>query len=98
MEQFVIDAGFENKYGMFERRRGSMIHNLMIGRGKFGHGLSVTAARYTHPGDVEYFAWPATGILTASLVYVTQTELEAVCRRWTDVLADWVFPWFESSR
>lgn len=99
---FLTEAGFEvaesGKWaeGKFLRRtKDNVINSILIGRVKFGNGLSIMVAQYQDQSKVEYFDWCTIGIRSGTLAYKTQEELEAVCRRWCDLITLYVFPWFD---
>jgi hypothetical protein len=77
----------------FERRVGAMTHNVLIGRDKFGGRLGLSVSKHADETNVIRFNWSDLGILTGTLSYRTQVELEAVCKRWTELLISNVFPW-----
>ena len=100
---FLTDAGFlQNPLGLaygdriFERSRSSNTHFLFISRTKFRQVLGTLAGRYSNPSDVVYFDWRLTNVQSGALAYRTQREVEAVCTRLTELLAQWVFPWLDS--
>jgi hypothetical protein len=96
---FEVDGGGGWSEGKFlKRRKNNAEHAVLIGRDKFGYRLSVMAARITESGKCEYFDMRTTGIRSGSLAYKTQTELEAVCTRWCELIARHVFPWWEAGR
>jgi len=99
---FLTDAGFEIKGGgkweegkFLERNINGAHSALLIGRDKFGHKLSVLAVRSKNDDKAEYFDWRSAGILTSSLAYSKQFELEAVCKKYCELFASVIFPWFE---
>ena len=100
---FILEAGFspdppgqwkENRF--LQRHRAGYTHSLYLGRVKFGGQLAFTAARFSDASSVEYFDWHRLNMREGALAYRTQTEVEAACVRWRDILEDVVFPWFDS--
>ncbi len=101
---FLVEAGFAiadngpwTAGKMLNRRRGDCRHMILIGREKFGHMLGVMAMRQREGGKSEYFDWCSACIRSGGLAYATQTELEAVCARWCDLIALHLFPWLDTS-
>jgi hypothetical protein len=99
---FLAQAGFEVSDGGYwaegkelSRENANTHHTILIGRGKFGHRLSILAARSGDAISPEIFDWRTVGIRSECLAYTTQEELEAVCLRWCDLLTLHVFPWFD---
>jgi hypothetical protein len=98
---FLMDAGFTLQFGqkwseggMFQRLVPDWEHSVSIGRTKFGHGCGVLAACWRDPRKVEYFNWRPVGMLSGTLAYKTQGELEAACQRWCELMSAHLFPWF----
>jgi len=68
-------------------------HFIIIGIPKFGRSISVLASKCEPGGEAKYFEWTVVGILTGSLAYSSQTELEASCQKWLELINSHVFPW-----
>ena len=94
---FNVDDGDPWSEGKFLRRVArSSSQSLVIGRVKFGHALSVLAARIVLNDPADYYDFRKLNLRSGSLAYKTQTELEAVCVRWREILEQHVLPWLES--
>lgn len=101
---FLAQEGFEpvnpgpGRSGTcLERKVAGVTHSLLLGPDKFGGALGIHAAKHSGHHDVRYFDWGKTGVLTGTLRYATQGELEAVCERWKDLIRSHVLPWFAAA-
>ncbi len=99
---FLTEAGFNVTEGgkwaegkFLRRTKDNVINSILIGRDKFGNRLGIMVAQYQDQSKVEYFDWCTIGIRSGTLAYKTQEELEAVCKRWCDLITLYVFPWFD---
>jgi len=99
----ILEAGFLpdppgrwKETSTIQRHRAGYTHSLSLGRVKFGGRLAVLVARWADPSSVSYFDWHRLNMREGALAYRTQTEVEAVCVKWREILKTAVFPWFDS--
>lgn len=92
---FRCTEGTSWKQGTFlERRVGNAMQSLLPGTEKFGGAIGMLACREVG-GSVAYFDWRKSTLRSGRLNYRTQTELEAACMRWNEVLRGEVVPWLD---
>jgi hypothetical protein len=96
---FLVSQGFSGEStSSFARERGDVKDLVLVGRDKFGGRLGLMGASTVGGGPAVYFDWRTVGNRTGSLAYSTQGEIEAVCRRWCELLQSHLLPWFEERR
>jgi len=101
---FLIEADFKIKDNVhwsegkdLQRKINDVNNVVLIGRDKFGNRLSILAAKWKDPKEVEYYDWHSIGMRSGSLAYKTQEELELVCRRWCEIINIHILPWFDKT-
>jgi hypothetical protein len=90
---FVQPEGKWSQASILSRVVGPRHLDLHVATAMRGAALHVTAARWTRPGEVEYFPFAEVGLPGARISYASQAELEAACAMWVDVLLARVLPW-----
>ena len=102
---FFAELGFKPRGGgkwsmgeFLERERDGCHQSILVGRDKFGGRVGVASAQYRSPDHVEWYSWRQAGIRQGALAYKTQTDLEAACVLWRELVSEYLVPWWDGCR